>query len=205
MQVDRSELGKHFASLNDEELLNLKQEDLTVTAQEIYALEMASRRLTKTLAAKSKIEQGEASFTDRNRGSDDKPVDPDWHHDGVLVSAFADQPGSNASEKTSKAQASLHAAGIPSHLRVERKFEESFDTMEVLVPIQYAMHATSILDRDVINDEFEAYWRDHLGMLSNEDLLMLDPDVFCAGMLDRVERLKKAYSLEISKRKLKAR
>jgi len=35
--------------------------------------------------------------------------------------------------------------------------------------------------------------------------LALDPEIFCAGMLDRVTRMKKVYAMEMAKRKLKAR
>jgi hypothetical protein len=135
--------------------------------------------------------------------------DPDWHHDGDVVCVFVDTPGSNSAERTSKAQTLLQAAGIPSHLRVRRELDpggapEPYETMEVLTPVRCAMHAASVLDRDLFNDEFETYWRDHLSMLSNDDLLMLDPDIFCAGLLDKMARMKRVYAQELTKRELKA-
>jgi hypothetical protein len=51
MQIDRRELGKHFASLSDEELLVLKREDLTEAAQCIYDLEIIHRGIDKASAA----------------------------------------------------------------------------------------------------------------------------------------------------------
>ena len=63
----------------------------------------------------------------------------------------------------------------------------------------------ALVDRDLFNDEFEADWRAHLEALANEDLLSLDPRIFCAGFLDRVARMKRAYADEMAARKLKAR
>jgi hypothetical protein len=204
MQIDIDELGKHYESLNDEELLDLKREDLTEAAQGIYDLEIARRRLKKASATKRMIESTEASFDERDYGNDDEATDPNWHHAGVAICAFVDQPGNNAAERVAKAQTALQAAGIPSHFSGKRYPDDPFDTFEVLVPVRCAMHAASILDRDFFNEEFETYWRDHLGMLSNEDLLTLDPDIFCAGLLDKLARMKRVYAQELTKRGLKA-
>jgi hypothetical protein len=209
MQIERGELGRHYESLNDEELLGLKREDLTEVAQSIYDLEIARRGMDRVSATERMIENTEASFYKRDYGRDDETADPDWHHDGVVVCVFIDTPGSQSAERTAKAQASLQAAGIPSHLRVRRELDSSgvpdpYDSMEVLTPVGCAMHAAGILDRDLFNDEFETYWRDHLGMLSNEDLLTLDPDIFCAGLLDKLARMKRVYAQEMTERKLKS-
>ena len=115
--------------------------------------------------------------------------------------------GYDAAERASKAQTTLKAAGIPSHLRVTRELDargepNNFDTLEVLVPVGLMLHAASILDRDCFNDYVESDWRDQLKILSDKDLLALDPEIFCAGMLDRVTRMKKVYAEEMAKRKL---
>ena len=209
MHIDHGELGQHFALLDDEELLDLKREDLTSEAQGIYDMEIAHRRLGKAPAARKGIEKVEASINKHDSESDDEADDPGWHHDGAVVCVFVDTPGSNSAEMTAKAQASLQAAGIASHLRVRREIDsrgvrDPYDTMEVLAPVRCAMHAASILDRDLFNDEFETYWRDHLSMLSNEDLLMLDPEIFCAGLLDKLARMKRVYVQEMTKRELKS-
>jgi hypothetical protein len=75
--------------------------------------------------------------------------------------------------------------------------------LEVLVPVRLMVHAASILDRELFNDEFETYWRDHLSMLSNKDLMALDPDIFCAGLMDKLARMKRIYADEMAKRKTK--
>jgi hypothetical protein len=204
MQIDRRELGEHFASLSNEELLDLKREDLTEAAQGIYDLEIANRGLDMAPIIESGIEETEASFNERNYESDDETADPEWHQEGVIACSFADVPGDNA-EKAAGAQTALQTAGIPSHLKVSQYPNDPYKTIEVLVSIRFAMHASSILDRDLFNDEFEAKWREHLDMLSNADLSALDPDIFCAGLLDRVERLKRVYAEVLEKRKSKSR
>jgi hypothetical protein len=107
-------------------------------------------------------------------------------------------------ERVAKARTALQTAEVPCYLSKKRHPDESFDTIEILVPIGYAMHAASILDRDLFNDEFETYWRDHLGMLSNKDLSALDPEIFCAGLLDKLARMKNVYLQEMAKRGVKS-
>jgi len=211
MQIDDRELGERFASMNDEELLDLKREDLTETAQRIYDLEIARRRLHKTLAAGVEIEQVEASIGEPTIQNDDDVSDPDWHDDGVVACSFVDGAAHIGSESgadlASKAQAALHAAGIPSHLRVSEDPDTGYShvpqkLLEVLVPVKFAIHALSILDRDLLNSRFEAEWREQLAMLSKEDLVFLDPVIFCAGLTDKVDRMKRIYAEEMAKRKL---
>lgn len=204
MQIDRRKLGEHFASLSDEELLNTKREELTEVAQSIYDLEIANRGLDKASTTR-RIESPEASFNAGDYQNDGETCDPDWHQSGVLVCSMTDQPGEDAADRISKAQMALQAAGIPSHLSVKRYPQDRYDSMEILVPVRYAMHAHGIVDRDVFNDEFETYWRDHLGLLSSEDLLALDPKIFCMGLLDKIARMKRVYAEEMAKRNLKAR
>jgi len=226
MQIDRRELGKQIASLSDDELLNTKREDLTEVAQRIYDLEIANRGLGGASATNRRIETTEASFSagdDPSEASfsaddyqnDGETSDPDWHQSGVVVCSMTDQPGEDAADRISKAQMALQAAGIPSHLSVKRESREAhalfsypqdrYNLLEILVPVRYAMHAQGIMDRDVFNDEFETYWRDHIGLLSSEDLLALDPEIFCIGLLDKIARMKRVYAEEMAKRNLKVR
>jgi len=214
MQIDKRQLEKHFASMNDEELLELKREDLTEAAQKIYDLEIARRGVDKTLAVGVEREQVEASIGEHNIGEDDETSEPDWHDDGVLACAFVDGTAHSGSEDgaelASKAQAVLHAAGIPSHLRVSedpdtRHSHAPQKLLEVLVPVKFAIHALSILDRDLHNSRFETEWREQLTMLSKEDMMSLDPGIFCAGLIDKVNRMKRIYAEEMSKRMLKPR
>ncbi len=70
-----------------------------------------------------------------------------------------------------------------------------------MVPGALNLHATSVLDRDLFNADQEENWRTHLEALSDEELAKLSPQVFCAGLLDRAARLKKAYEDEVTRRK----
>jgi hypothetical protein len=208
MQIDRQELEKRFASMSDEELLDLMREDLTEMAQETYDVEIARRGLDEALAPEKEDEKVEASFGGRDRQREDETPDPDWHQDGAVACSFEDLPQQDAAESVSKAQTALQAAGIPSHLRVKRDLDpsgepNSYDTLEVLAPVGFAIHAAAILDRDYFNDGFETEWRDQLSMLSNEALMALDPEIFCAGLIDKLARMKRIYAEEMAKRNLR--
>jgi hypothetical protein len=208
MQIDLGELAKHFASMTDEELFEQKREELTETAQKVYDREIAHRVRNRAFAPRTKDNKVEASFSEYNSPDEDEDPDPDWHQDGTVACSFVCIPGNNAMEMALKAQVTLQAAEIPSHLRRRRDLDpggepEPSETLEVLVPVGLAVHAASILDRDLFNDEFETHWRDHLSMLSNKDLMALDPDIFCAGLMDKLARMKRIYADEMAKRKMK--
>ena len=101
----------------------------------------------------------------------------------------------------------LQAAEIPCWIT---ETEEEADahtpprkTLSVMVPGALIMHATSIVDRDVFNDEYEFEWRTHLESLSDKEFSTLDPKLICAGMLDRVARITKSYTAEMKRRDLK--
>jgi hypothetical protein len=208
MQIDLEELAKHFASMNDEELSEQKREELTETAQKVYDRELAHRVRNRSFARPTKDNKVETSFSRYNSPDEDEDPDPDWHQDGPVAGSFACIPGNNAMEMALKAQVALQAAEIPSHLRRRRDLDpggkpEPSESLEVLVPVRLMVHAASILDRELFNDEFETYWRDHLSMLSNKDLMALDPDIFCAGLMDKLARMKRIYADEMAKRKTK--
>jgi hypothetical protein len=80
-----------------------------------------------------------------------------------------------------------------------------YDLLNVIVPVALFMHAASVLERDVFSEEYETEWRAHLAILSDRDLLTLDPGIFCAGLLARLARIKKAYVEEMARSKLKPR
>ncbi len=72
--------------------------------------------------------------------------------------------------------------------------------LRVMVPGGRTLEATSVLDKAIFNPEAEADWRTHLEELSEEDFAAIDPDVICAGFLDRAARLKQAYEDEHARR-----
>ena len=71
---------------------------------------------------------------------------------------------------------------------------------QVLVPQSLNLEAVSVLDVEIFNPQTEAEWRAHLACLSDDELRELKPEIICAGMLDRAERLKRAYIDEIARR-----
>jgi hypothetical protein len=51
------------------------------------------------------------------------------------------------------------------------------------------------------NTEFEAEWKSHLEMLSDEEVYAVDPKVALCGLFDRVERVTRVFDEEIARRR----
>ncbi len=135
----------------------------------------------------------------------DTGPEPDWLEDAACAFATAIRPGAVVAESASEARSALRHAGIPCHIiakPVDDWEEDSPPPHEycVMVPGALQLHAASVLDRLIFNPTEEANWRTHFESLTNEQLSALDPDIFCAGILDRAERLRKAYTEEVSRR-----
>jgi hypothetical protein len=210
MRIDQRELGRHYSSLADEELLSMRRNELTSTAQVIYDLEIARRGLGEKLAGEEEIEKSDKGLEGVNELLDSEYPEPEWLDNAVCVCFFDISPGSNSMERASLAQTVLQNAGIQSHLTPVRETSDDGSGSErksinVMVPIGLTLHASSILERDLFNEEHETEWQTQLNVYSDRDLLALDPDIFCAGPLDRAARMKKVYADEMAKRKLKAR
>jgi len=210
MRIDLGDLRRHYASLPDGELLALNREDLTDAGQTVYDEEMARRGLiagSEPEEEEFEGEETEAAEEDFEELPDDDTEAPAWLEDGAAACSFVAYPGSSAADRASQSRHVLRAAGIPCYLTVtqEQSDEQSRDVFHVMVPGAFALHATSILDRDLFNEEHESEWRGHFEALSDEDLQALDPKIFTAGLLDRVARMKRVYAEEMSARKLKAR
>jgi hypothetical protein len=196
MQIDRGELGRYYTSLSDEELLSLDPDELTETAQAIYDLEIKRRGLSEKPLD---LEEPEV-FVRSTEGAA-----PDWLQDAVLACTFDIVRGD---DNAARGVAVLQAAGIPSQIEVTReeavgRFPASA-RLNVMVPLSLALHAAGVLDRDLLNEEYEAEWRTHLKMLSDQALSQLNPEIFCAGLQDRLTRIKKAYTEEIAARNMQA-
>ncbi len=207
MRIDRRELGRHYSSMTDEELLSMRRDDLTSTAQVIYDLEIARRGLGEKPADEEEIEKSVKGLEGVNELLDSEYPEPEWLENAVCVCSFDISPGSNSMEKASLAQTVLQKAGIQSHLTPVRETLDDDSgsvrtSVNVMVPIGLTLHASSILERDLFNEEHETEWQTQLNMYSDKDLLALDPDIFCAGPLDRATRMKKVYAKEMAKRKL---
>jgi hypothetical protein len=69
-----------------------------------------------------------------------------------------------------------------------------------MVPAPLNLKATSILDKEIFNPQLEADWRRHFQSLTDRELGELNPSVICAGLVDRIARLKRAYNDEVTRR-----
>ena len=193
MQPDPEYLRRHYASLSDGELLAIDRADLVAVAQRIFDEEVRGResarppRQARTLApADEQVEAAE-----------------DWLEDAAEAFAvYARREAADAPE-AAHARDVLEAANIPAHLELYEEPEEEGEhryRWRVLVPGKLIHRATSVLDRDIFNQEFESQWRAHLETLSDEDLRVMEPEYAFCGLYDKLERINRAYDEELARR-----
>jgi len=196
LQVTPDELRQYYASVSDEMLLEIDAASLTEAARRCYESEFAKRGLSphaEPLPAWGDVE-------------DRFEVEPDWMEYAACPCSFTAVPGSNHAHDAEHAREVLRAAGIPCHLSVAAPNPRSeevqrFDEYRALVPASLNLKAISVLDKEIFNADLEADWRAHFAELSDEELRALNPQIICAGLLDRVERLRRAYTDEIARRR----
>ncbi len=204
MQLDLGQLREHYASLSDEALLEIDPADLIDAARQCYEEEVRRRR-----------PPGAASRSPRAASPDSAPgsaiavqePEPAWGEEAAEVFSSVVLPGSAGREDAEHAGEVLRAAGIPADVElVEIPEEESAPSRathrwRVLVPGKLNQRASSVLERDIFNAEFEIEWRNHLAELSEEDLRAMNPrEAFC-GLFDRIERITRAYEEELARRR----
>jgi hypothetical protein len=207
MRIDSEDLRRHYALLPDEALTALERSELTDAAKAIYDEEVARRALAHEAGTDV------LGWSEEDAGEDldsDVTSTPDWLDDAACACAFTMRSAKSDVPIATEARAVLKAAGIPFHVMLSEEEPPQADptpqySLRVLVPGGLALHATSVLDRDIFNEEQEGEWRATLESLADDELLRLDPNIFCAGLLDRVARLKTAYKQEMERRKLKPR
>ena len=198
MKVTPDELRQYYASLSDEMLLRIDPADLTDAARRCYESEFAERHLQPDAGPLPAAEALEEEFE----------VEPDWLEHAACPCSFTAVPGSNRAPDAERAREVLLAAGIPCHLSAtppDPRNEDSkrYDEYRVLVPASLNLKAISVLDKEIFNADLVADWITHFADLSDEELRALNPVVICAGLLDRVERLTRAYNDEIARRRSK--
>ena len=192
--------------LSDEALFALNRSELIEMAQACYDEEVARRK-----AAQLEEEHSDESFDETGEQPDDLfEIDsgptPEWLDDASCACTFAVNPNTTYTPELAKARSALQSAGIPCYITVE-EIEASQETSRLrseyclMVPGGLNLHAASVLDRDLFNAGQEEGWRAHPESLSDEELRKLRPEVFCAGILDRAARLKKAFEDELARRK----
>lgn len=201
MQLDLKHLRQQYRMLSDEALLAVDRTELVDAAQECYDDELAERDLVRGSSRR------QASGENEPRDADDQT---DWLNEAAQVYARDERPGQEAPQDIENARQVLEDAGIP--CRVDRSEIPGEPTnppvmyqWRVLVPGNLNLQATSILDRDIFNEEFEGVWKGHLQVLSDDELQSMTPQsVFC-GLFDRIERVMQVYDEELARRGFKAR
>jgi hypothetical protein len=200
LQVNLESLRQHYRSLSDEELSALRREELIEMAQKCYDEECERRGLVETQESEL-VEGGEAY----EEASAEGEAEPDWLQDAACVASFVSQPGGSAASDGEVARLALQRAGIPCQISIAEVAPPSGDQpaqheYRAMVPASLTLKATSILDKEIFNPQLEADWRIHLESLTDTELAALNPDVICAGLFDRIGRLKRAYNDEVSRR-----
>jgi len=229
VRIDSEDLRRHYAELADEELAAVDPDDLTEAARAVYDAEVARRGLPSRHEAEE-TERGDDSSQSINQieeiGNaiaeyDDTGPPPDWLEDALCACSFV-----TGLPMAVKARAILRHAGIPFYITMDQDEDDAPEVplapqysrhvmapsalpqtamIRVMVPGTLVLPATSILDLEIFNAEKEAEWRNHFEELSDEELRALDPEIFCAGLLDLVARLRRAYEDEAARRELRSR
>lgn len=200
MQIDLERLRRHYESLSDDELLAMERHELTDAAQKCFDEEVERRGLDEAQEPEAAPE-GEAY----EAGSSTTDVDADWLQDAACACTFVSQPGGSAALDAENARGVLQDAGIPCEVSVVEVASSTTDQpaqheYRVMVPGSLNLKVTSILDKELFNPQLEADWRTHFASMTDRELGALNPDMICAGLIDRVARLRRAYNDEVSRR-----
>ncbi|MGA2877971.1 MAG: hypothetical protein ABSG13_03385 [Bryobacteraceae bacterium] len=204
MPVDLKYLREHYASLSDEALAAIDRTELVKEAQQCYDQEFGRRKV-----ARPSIPVPANAADDGQENKEELPAtgdEPDWLDEAAEIYSRYGLPGSPPADDIMDAEQALNAAGIPCHLDLveEEKSTAPLPThrWRVMVPGNLNFRATSILERDIFNSEFEAGWKAHLEMLSDDELRATNPQEALCGLFDRVDRVINAYDEEIARRAL---
>jgi len=216
LQVDPEYLRQHYERLSDEALLEVDRADLVDVAQKCYDEEL-SRRGLDAHTRKARLERGPAMSsrsdpldeleegveeTDDVTGAEDKPG---WLQEAACVLSYSADLG--VVPECENARDVLQAAGIPCYLDLheieQSNAPEQTHDWRVLVPGNFSLRATSVLEKAIFNPEIEAQWRTHLEALSDAELRAVTPRLAYGGLFDRLERVTRAYEEEMARRGMK--
>ena len=159
MLIDLESLRRHYSSQSDEELLALNRDDLIEMARKCRDEEVERRGLDELqesdAASDDEAGETEASFEGN--------VDVGWLHEAVCACSFVGDPGRSPASDAVKV---LDDAGIPCEVTIV-EISSALDRhpaeyeYRVMVPAPLNLKATSILDKEIFNPQFEADWRLH--------------------------------------------
>jgi hypothetical protein len=219
MQVDPEYLRQHYASLSDEGLLEIDRADLVPTAQKIFDLEVAHRKLVRprdmrqaqrTDLRRDEVDVEPGNLDEEPAGESLTPEDePDWLEDAAEAYSFACTRGTDPAPDAAHARDVLVAAEIPCYLDLCEEPAAEITSpgpthrWRLMVPGNLTFRAASVLECEISNPEFEAGWKTHLEALSDDELREMTPEVAFCGLFDRIERVNRVYDEEIARRRLK--
>ncbi len=165
MQVDPEYLGRYYASLSDEALLDINGHDLVDVARGCFEAEVRRRQLDSSVdpaaAEESEVLDLDSDVDYGYELSRDEG-EPEWLEEGAEVYSAVVRPGASNAPHADNARAALEAAGIPCYLDIyeeepsEPVSPEPTHRWRVLVPGKLNLHATGVLQRDIFNADFEA-------------------------------------------------
>jgi len=196
LQIDLEFLRRHYASLSDEALRAVDTTELVEAARACHAEELARRGPASRPGA-----SGEPLDTDEPDGDEEQP---DWIEEAACACSFAAHPGTHHAPEAANARDVLKAAGIPSHLdlhAIEPSTEVHYE-YRLMVPGKLNLQAAAVLDKEIFNVDIEAGWRTHFQALSDRELRAVDLQNLFGGLLDRIERVTRAYEEEVAARRL---
>ena len=203
MQIDPEDFSRHYSSLSDEALLDIEADDLVDVARERYEQELRKRKLVAydddpgDEQPAGAWDEADSATTGLAEGDDD------WREHAICACSFAQaQDAAAPAASAAEADAALTAAGIPSFIDSDPGDVNMGTRPEyrVMIPASLRLLAESVLDKEIFNAALEGDWTAHFEELSDEDLLALNADELCAGMLDRAARMKRIYAKALQHR-----
>jgi hypothetical protein len=218
MRIDPKDLRDRYESLSDEGLLDIERSDLTPVAQGIYDQEIARRGLDNPSEQEEErdrdgyhrplpvVEQGaDWDFANQLSDAGDGPP-PAWLEDAACSWSAHIYPNVDYIGTGAEVQTALREAGIPSCTVVKPPEPEPppRSLYCVMVPGHLATRACAVIERSVLNRMAVAEWRSQLQEFSDEQLRALNPDDFWGVLLDKADRMKRAYLDEMKRRNLQA-
>ncbi len=195
MQMDPEYLREHYASLSDEALRAIDRASLIEVAQRCYDEEIRQRSPVPVHLPDEDDEPVVESLDEGDRAA--------WLEEAAEVWSWSDLPGTSAGVDAEIARKALENAGIPCYLDLVADDPDATNRWRLRVPGKLNLRATSVLERDIQNADFVADWKTHLETLSDQELREMNPQVTFCGLIDRIERVTRAYDEELTRRKLK--
>jgi hypothetical protein len=202
LKLDAEYLRQHYAELSDEALREIDRSELVEVARGWYDEEVARRRLAAAPAIAAEPPDSPDVEQDEGEVGPGDGSEPAWLKGAACVCSYV---GGYAADDFAEARDALESAGVPCYVAKAKLPPENASPgrdyeYRVLVPGGRNLEALSVVDVRVFNPQIEADWKTHLQELTDSELYAISPKVICAGLLDRAERLKRAYEDEVARR-----